>query len=79
METMPDYAPRAVDHPFEGGPFGAKGMGEVGAVVVPGAVLNAVHDAAGVFFNEVPLLPHKILEALDAKKASEAGPGDRGA
>ena len=68
METMPDYEPRYVDHPFEGGPFGAKGMGEVGAVVVPGAVLNAVYDATGVLFHEMPLLPHKILEALDARE-----------
>ncbi len=67
METMPAYAPRFVDHPFEGGPFGAKGMGEIGAVVVPGAVLNAVYDATGELFHEVPLLPHKVLAALDAR------------
>ena len=69
METMPQYEPRFVDHPFEGGPFGAKGMGEIGAVVVPGAVLNAINDAVGVMLHEVPVLPHKLLEALDAKDA----------
>ncbi len=68
METMPEYAPRLVDHPFEGGPFGAKGMGEIGAVVVPGAVLNAVYDATGVLLHEAPLLPHKVLAALDARE-----------
>ncbi len=67
METMPEYAPRYVDHPFEGGPFGAKGMGEIGSVVLPGAVVNAVYDATGVLFHEVPLLPHKIIEGLEAK------------
>ncbi len=71
METMPAYAPCLVDHPFEGGPFGAKGMGEIGAVVVPGAVLNAVYDATGTLFHEVPLLPHKILAALDATAAAK--------
>ena len=66
MQTMPEYAPSFVEHPFEGGPFGAKGMGEIGSVVLPGAVLNAVYDATGVMFHEVPLVPYKVLEALDA-------------
>ena len=74
METMPEYAPDFVDHPFEGGPFGAKGMGEIGSVVVPGAVLNAVYDATGVLFHEVPLLPYKILEGLDASGAQVPSP-----
>ena len=66
METMPTYAPELVDHPFEGGPFGAKGMGEIGSVILPGAVVNAVYDATGVLFHDIPLLPHKVLGALDA-------------
>jgi len=69
METMPDYRPAMVEHPYPGGPFGAKGMGEIGSVIVPGAVLNAVYDATGILFHEVPLLPHLVLEALDAKAA----------
>ena len=64
-QTAPQYLPSYVDHPFEGGPFGAKGMGEIGSVVVPGAVLNAVHDATGVMFHSVPLLPHIVLQTLD--------------
>ena len=50
---------------------GAKGMGEIGAVVVPGAVLNAVADATGVMLHEVPLLPYKVLEALDAQSGAQ--------
>jgi CO/xanthine dehydrogenase Mo-binding subunit len=72
MQTMPEYYPRYVEHPFEGGPFGAKGMGEIGAVIVPGAVLNAVHDATGVMFHDVPLLPYKVLEAIDASAGAES-------
>ena len=41
-------------------------MGEIGSVITPAAVLNAVYDATGVMFHEVPLLPHKVLEALEA-------------
>ena len=72
METMPEYASGLVDHPFEGGPFGAKGMGEIGAVILPGAVVNAVYDATGVLFHEAPLLPHRVLAALDAQAGEEA-------
>ena len=64
METAPLYHPEIVEHPLEGGPFGAKGMGEIGSVITPAAVLNAVYDATGVMFHEVPLLPHKVLAAL---------------
>ncbi len=67
METSPIYIPEIVEHPFEGGPFGAKGMGEIGSVIAPAAVLNAVYDATGVMFHEVPLLPHKVLEALEGR------------
>ena len=68
METSPTYRPEIVEHPFEGGPFGAKGMGEIGSVITPAAVLNAVYDATGVMFHEVPLLPHKVLEALEGRE-----------
>ena len=71
MQTMPEYKPSYVEHRFDGGPFGAKGMGEISAVVVPGAVLNAVYDATGVLFHEVPLLPHKVLEKLDEAAGKE--------
>ena len=68
METSPAYRPEIVEHPLEGGPFGAKGMGEIGSVITPAAVLNAVYDATGVLFHEVPLLPHKVLEALEGRE-----------
>lgn len=70
-QTAPQYLPSYVDHPFEGGPFGAKGMGEIGSVVVPGAVLNAMHDATGVMFHSVPLLPHVVLQTLDEHLGGE--------
>jgi CO/xanthine dehydrogenase Mo-binding subunit len=65
METAPQYQIGIIDHPYPGGPFGAKGMGEIGSVVMPGAVLNAVYNATGVLIHEVPLLPHVVLAALD--------------
>jgi xanthine dehydrogenase YagR molybdenum-binding subunit len=51
---------------FDGraGPLGAKGIGEVGATGVAAAVGNAVYDAIGVRFRDLPITPDKILAAV---------------
>jgi xanthine dehydrogenase molybdenum-binding subunit len=46
------------------GPFGAKGLGEGALNPVAGAVANAIQNALGVNFYELPITPEKILEAL---------------
>jgi CO/xanthine dehydrogenase Mo-binding subunit/aerobic-type carbon monoxide dehydrogenase small subunit (CoxS/CutS family) len=49
------------------GPSGAKGVGEPGLVPTAPAVLGAVHHATGVRAHRVPLLPHRLRQALRAK------------
>lgn len=56
-----------VETPGEIGPFGARGIGEHPLVGVAPAILNAVYDAIGIDFYEIPLTPEKILEALKQK------------
>jgi CO/xanthine dehydrogenase Mo-binding subunit/aerobic-type carbon monoxide dehydrogenase small subunit (CoxS/CutS family) len=46
------------------GPYGAKGMGEVGLNPVAPAISNAIFDAVGVRMHEVPITPSKVLAAL---------------
>jgi xanthine dehydrogenase molybdenum-binding subunit len=53
-----------VEHAAEGGPFGAKGIGEPSIVPVPAAVANAIYDAVGARIFELPLSAEKILLAL---------------
>jgi CO/xanthine dehydrogenase Mo-binding subunit len=53
-----------VEHAAEGGPFGAKGIGEPSIVPVPAAVANAVYDAVGARVFDLPLTAEKILLAL---------------
>ena len=48
-------------------PFGTKALGEPPSVPVAAAVINAVYDAAGVRFTEIPLTPDKVLEGLAGK------------
>jgi xanthine dehydrogenase molybdenum-binding subunit len=49
------------------GPFGAKGIGEAATNPVAAAYANAICDALGVRFYELPITPEKILGALKAK------------
>ena len=46
------------------GPFGAKGMAESSLIPTAPAIANAVYDAIGVRFRELPLTPERVLEGL---------------
>jgi carbon-monoxide dehydrogenase large subunit len=51
--------------------FGAKGMGEGGAIAPPAAIFNAVNDALqglGVEVAHTPLTPRRLLEAIARTK-----------
>lgn len=45
------------------GPFGAKGIGEAAVNAVPAAMANAVRNALGIRFYELPITKEKILAA----------------
>jgi CO/xanthine dehydrogenase Mo-binding subunit len=55
-----------VEAPFPGAPHGAKGVGELPMDVGAPAVIAAIHDAAGVWIDELPATPERILAALAA-------------
>jgi carbon-monoxide dehydrogenase large subunit len=78
--------PRAADLPmFKVGnhvtacthnPLGIKGVGEVGAIGVPPAVINAVLDALaplGVTDISMPATPEKVWRAMQAAKQAAKG------
>jgi len=50
------------------GPFGAKEAGEGTQVSPAPAIVNAIYDAIGIDFMEMPVTPAKILKALEEKK-----------
>ncbi len=56
--------PIVVQVPHEDGPFGAKGVGETGALTVAPAIANAIEDAVGVRIRDLPITPEKVLRAL---------------
>jgi xanthine dehydrogenase molybdenum-binding subunit len=51
------------------GPFGAKGLGEGSYNPVAGAISNAIYNAIGVRFYELPITPERILAALNERRA----------
>jgi len=72
IKDMPAEArPIVVEVPHETGPFGAKGVGETGALTVSAAVANAVEDAVGARIRELPITPERILRALREKRQIE--------
>ncbi len=52
-----------------GHPFGARGVGEASIVPPPGAIANAIHGAAGVRMNRLPMSPVRVWEAIEAKRS----------
>jgi CO/xanthine dehydrogenase Mo-binding subunit len=46
------------------GPWGARGMGEMPYLPLVPAIMDAVHQATGVWFNTFPLIPERVLRGL---------------
>jgi CO/xanthine dehydrogenase Mo-binding subunit len=53
-----------LEFPDPRGPFGARGMGEMPFLPLTPAIVGAIHDATGVWFNHFPLTPEVILRGL---------------
>ncbi|MGD2147561.1 MAG: xanthine dehydrogenase family protein molybdopterin-binding subunit [Anaerolineae bacterium] len=47
------------------GPFGAKGIGEAATNPVAAAYANAIYNAIGIRFHDLPITPERILMALE--------------
>jgi CO/xanthine dehydrogenase Mo-binding subunit len=74
FKDMPESVqPIVVQVPHEDGPFGAKGVGETGALTVAPAIANAIHDAVGVRIRDLPITPERVLRALVEKNENATG------
>jgi len=58
-----------VEHPDPHGPWGARGMGEMPFIPLAPALIAAIHDATGVWFDELPLTPERVLRGLNDRGA----------
>jgi CO/xanthine dehydrogenase Mo-binding subunit len=46
------------------GPWGARGVGELPYLPVAPVIASAIHDATGIWIDELPLTPERVLRAL---------------
>ena len=60
-----------VETPIDDGPWGARGVGEHVMVQTAPAIANALYDAVGIRFSDLPLSADKIFLALDEKENLE--------
>ncbi|MCZ7543384.1 MAG: xanthine dehydrogenase family protein molybdopterin-binding subunit [Anaerolineae bacterium] len=49
------------------GPWGARGMAEMPFIPLAPAIVAAVHDATGVWFDRIPLTPERVVARLREK------------
>jgi CO/xanthine dehydrogenase Mo-binding subunit len=49
------------------GPYGVRGLGEMPMLVLAPAILDAIHDATGIWFNKLPVKAEDVLLALKEK------------
>jgi CO/xanthine dehydrogenase Mo-binding subunit len=64
FKQLPEIIPIVVVDPHPEGPFGAKGVGELALTPTAPAVINAIHDAVGVWIHELPAREESIQKAL---------------
>ncbi len=65
-DDVPELTTIFVETYEETGPYGAKAVAEIPLDGGP-AIANAVYDAVGVLIKDAPLLPEKVLKAIQAK------------
>ena len=53
-----------VEIPYEGGPFGAKGIGEIPMDGPAAAVAQAIENATGAVLDTLPMTPERVLDAI---------------
>ena len=57
--------------------YGVKGLGEGGAIAPPAVIANAIADAfrsIGASFNETPLTPRRVSEAIERARLAKSDP-----
>lgn len=67
---IPEIEAVIYECPSTNGPFGAKGIGEMTANSPAPAIVNAIHDAVGIWITDLPANPEKVLRALEEQRGN---------
>lgn len=60
----PEITTIVVEHPTAGGPYGAKGVGEIVSIPTTPAITNAVYNAVGVRIDRLPVDQAEVIRKL---------------
>lgn len=71
LDVPEEVIPVIVEFPDDRGPWGARGVGEPPFLPLAPAVLAAIHDATGIWMNEIPVTPEKMWKALLEERKGE--------
>lgn len=66
ISHMPQIEPHIVEDPTAGGPYGAKGVGEISSINTMPAICNAIYYATGVRLYKVPVDQDILARAIKA-------------
>ncbi|MFQ5852038.1 MAG: xanthine dehydrogenase family protein molybdopterin-binding subunit [Candidatus Binatia bacterium] len=69
MKDMPHLSHNFAESYEPTGPFGAKGLGELGMDPTAAVISNAIFDAVGVRIKTLPITPEKVLRAVKEKES----------
>jgi CO/xanthine dehydrogenase Mo-binding subunit len=59
-----------VEDEYKYSAFGAKGVGEIAFIATPLAIVNAIYNATGIRFYEIPLEAEKIYFAIKGRRSN---------
>ena len=68
MDVPADIATSLLEVADPLGPYGARGVGEMTMMLLAPAILDAIHDATGIWFNKIPVKAEDVLLALREKE-----------
>jgi CO/xanthine dehydrogenase Mo-binding subunit len=64
QDVPPKLFPVVMENPDPNGPFGALGVAEMPYIPLAPAIMGAMYDATGVWFDDFPLTPERVLRGL---------------
>ncbi|MHB8606385.1 MAG: xanthine dehydrogenase family protein molybdopterin-binding subunit, partial [Thermoplasmatota archaeon] len=70
-KEMPEVEVFIVESNDADGPFGAKEAGEGPLLPILPAVVNALHDAIGIRFYDLPVTPDKVFAAMERERPAK--------
>ena len=77
VEAVPVVETVVIEGAESAGPYGARGIGEITMIPVVPAITAAIHAATGVWVDEIPVVPERMLAELDATRPAGLPRGRR--